>query len=428
LSLRSYGPPLAQGGSGHGLHLHSVFDFPSTRVVQIDAQEEIKAPDNATAWQPSVFDCGRQPLLLSGYFQHVECVFGRLFFEFFSVTFGRYVRPVADQLLHHFVFLERDACSSSMRALRSSTDNPFVISVHVRRGDNVRVHNGPSITRALHPSYIDRAVRRVLDRMALDEAKESAIALLFSDSPGDLDWCAAHVQLPIPSVVPVYDVDLLGARTFLKGYNITSCGHGVAPRWCDIGKLLPSQLEGRSPRLGGDGSDMCLMSACDGWVLSPSTYGWWGAWLGAQRLSQHLHTVVLPLPWFNPSHATTGRLDASGLIWDHRWEWLELDSSDDVHFSSGGDAAIEFRQPDGGWRWNMSTGSFVFRFYVWSAVGGGVNCFINDVLVGGPYPPFQDIKLEFTPQSLSPGMKARFHWRSTCRLFCFSYVLSGDLT
>lgn len=73
-SLRGHGPPLAQGGSGHGLHLHSVFDFPSTKVVQMDAQAEARAPDNATAWQPSVFDCGRQPLLLSGYFQHVKCV------------------------------------------------------------------------------------------------------------------------------------------------------------------------------------------------------------------------------------------------------------------------------------------------------------------------------------------------------------------
>jgi hypothetical protein len=40
----------------------------------MDAQAEARAPDNATAWQPSVFDCGRQPLLLSGYFQHVKCV------------------------------------------------------------------------------------------------------------------------------------------------------------------------------------------------------------------------------------------------------------------------------------------------------------------------------------------------------------------
>jgi hypothetical protein len=293
-----------------------------------------------------------------------------------------------------------------MRALRSSTGNPFVISVHLRRGDNVRVHNGPSITRAVHPSYVDRAVKRVAGRMSLDDSKETAIALLFSDSPGDRHWCAAHVKLHIPSVVPVYEVDASGGRTVLVGFNITGCGQGVLPPWCEIGRILPSQLESGSSRLGGDGADMCLMSACDGWVLSPSTYGWWGAWLGAQRLSQLRHSVILPLPWFNPHHATTGNLDASGLLWDHRWEWLELDSSDDVQDISSCDAAIEFREPDGGWRWNMSKGSFVLRFYVWSALGGGVNCFIDDVLIGGPYPPFQDIKLELSSELFSPGLKA----------------------
>ncbi len=73
-SLRSVGTPLAQGGSGHGLHLHSVFNLPSTTVVQLGSQIETQTPDNATAWQPAVFDCSRAPLLLSGYFQHVECV------------------------------------------------------------------------------------------------------------------------------------------------------------------------------------------------------------------------------------------------------------------------------------------------------------------------------------------------------------------
>ncbi len=296
-----------------------------------------------------------------------------------------------------------------MHALRTSAHNPFVISVHVRRGDNVRVHNGPSITRAVHPAYIDRAVRRVLRRTALDAAREAAVALLFSDGAGDLEWCATHVKLSIPSVIPVYGIDATSARSVLMGFNITGCGQGVAPHWCEKGKLLPSQpgsmFSGGIGRLGGDGADLCLMSACDGWVLSPSTYGWWGAWLGAQRLSHQRHSVVLPLPWFNTFHATTGHLDASGLLWDDRWEWLELDSSGDVHDGAGCDAAIEFRQPDGGWRWNMSTGSFVFRFYVWSAQGGGVNCFVDDVLIGGPYAPFQDIKLEFSPQMMSPGKR-----------------------
>ena len=71
-SVRGYGPPLAQGGSGHGLHLHTVFDLPSTNVLKLLSNAHMNSPDNATAWQPAVFDCGRTPLILSGYFQHVE--------------------------------------------------------------------------------------------------------------------------------------------------------------------------------------------------------------------------------------------------------------------------------------------------------------------------------------------------------------------
>ena len=149
-------------------------------------------------------------------------------------------------------------------------------------------------------------------------------------------------------------------------------------------------------------------SLCDSWVLSPSTFGWWGAWLGTQRLAHQVHSVVLPFPWFNSVHATTGRLDASGLIWDHRWEWLDLDSAQDILRGTSDDASIEFRRPDGGWRWNSSTAPFDFRFYVWSAYGGGVNFFIDDVLFGGPCPPFQDIKLQFYRGIMSSGKRVLF--------------------
>jgi hypothetical protein len=316
------------------------------------------------------------------------------------------------QLLDHFVFLEMEACSAAMRALRAATEHRFVISVHVRRGDNVRVHNGPSITRATHPAYIVRAVKRVLHRMALVGTEAPALALLFSDSKGDLEWCAAHVKLPIPSVMPAYSVDGSSSRATLLGFNITGCGDGTAPLWCEVGRILPPQLgsmcSDSSCRLGGDGADLCLMSSCDSWVLSPSTYGWWGAWMGVQRLAQEQHSVVLPIPWFNSAHATTGSLDASGLLWDHRWEWLELEAADDVMYSASCDSAIEFRQPDGGWLWSSSAGPFVFRFYVWSAHGGGVNFYIDDVLMGGPYPPFQDVKLEIPGGIVAPGKRVPF--------------------
>jgi hypothetical protein len=335
-----------------------------------------------------------------------------------ALTIARYVRPVALQLLDHFVFLENDACSSAMRALRSSTGHPFIISVHVRRGDNVRVHNGPSITRAVHPAYIQRAVSRILHRLALVGTKEPVLALLFSDGANDLDWCATYINLSIPTVIPSYAIDPRTSQSHLVGFNVTGCGNGIWPRWCEIGRNLLSQpqsmVSSSSSLFGGDGAHLCLMSLCDSWVLSPSTFGWWGAWLGTQRLSHQAHSVVLPFPWFNSVHATTGRLDASGLIWDHRWEWLELDAAQEILFSTSDDATIEFRRPDDGWRWNSSMGTFEFRFYVWSAYGGGVNFFIDDVLVGGPYPPFQDIKLQFHRDIISSGKRVHFTQSIVC--------------
>jgi hypothetical protein len=388
-----------------------VFNLPSTRVVQLKSRSVTSAPDNATAWQPSVFDCSLTPLLLTGYFQHTECA-NFSFCGLFGVTAYRYVRPVASELSNHFLFRDIDICSSAILSLRASTNFPFVISVHVRRGDNVRVHNGPSITRAIHPAYIVRAVERVLHRMDLNSSNESVIAILFTDSAPDYEWCATHVKLSIPSVIPAYSIDSATSKSVLIGFNITGCGNGAAPPWCKLGHILhlsPGQVLSASRNLfGGDAAELCLMSLCDSWVLSPSTFGWWGAWLGSQRLSQELHTVVLPLPWYNAVHATTGTLDASGLLWDHRWEWLQLDSEADLHQHTSYDAAIEIRQPDGGWNWNPSSGPFVFRFYVWDAHGGGVNLFIDDVLIGGPYPPFHDVKLEFPHDMLSPGKRVLF--------------------
>jgi hypothetical protein len=41
-------------------------------------------------------------------------------------------------------------------------------------------------------------------------------------------------------------------------------------------------------------TDLCLMSLCDGAILSPSTLSWWGAWLQKNRSNP----VIAPNPWF----------------------------------------------------------------------------------------------------------------------------------
>ena len=41
--------------------------------------------------------------------------------------------------------------------------------------------------------------------------------------------------------------------------------------------------------------DMCLMSMCDGHIISNSSFSWWAAWLGNKK------NVVAPKTWFGPA-------------------------------------------------------------------------------------------------------------------------------
>jgi hypothetical protein len=66
------------------------------------------------------------------------------------------------------------------------------------------------------------------------------------------------------------------------------------------------------PRMEGDGNyrkslvpytDLCLMTLCNGAIISPSSLSWWGAWLQKNRTNP----IIAPSPWFGPklSHNNT---------------------------------------------------------------------------------------------------------------------------
>jgi hypothetical protein len=56
--------------------------------------------------------------------------------------------------------------------------------------------------------------------------------------------------------------------------------------------------------------DMKLMAACNYHVIANSSFSWWGAWLGGQRM------VVAPKQWFSDSN-----IDSSDIIPDR---WIRL--------------------------------------------------------------------------------------------------------
>jgi hypothetical protein len=64
-------------------------------------------------------------------------------------------------------------------------------------------------------------------------------------------------------------------------------------------------------------TDLCLMSLCNGAILSPSTLGWWGAWLQKSNDKK----IVVPQNWFGPKLSMN---DTSDLMPE---EWIVLDEN-----------------------------------------------------------------------------------------------------
>ena len=61
--------------------------------------------------------------------------------------------------------------------------------------------------------------------------------------------------------------------------------------------------------------DLCLMSMCQDFIISNSTFAWWGAWLG-NGIGKR---VLIPTPWYGPglSHINTDDL------YPDEWEKIE---------------------------------------------------------------------------------------------------------
>ena len=63
--------------------------------------------------------------------------------------------------------------------------------------------------------------------------------------------------------------------------------------------------------------DLCLISSCQDFIISNSTFGWWGAWLGTGKGKR----VLIPTPWYGPglSHINTNDLYPDGwekILWN----------------------------------------------------------------------------------------------------------------
>lgn len=112
-----------------------------------------------------------------------------------------------------------------------------VTSINVRRGDYL-----------YYPNYHPTVTRDYL-MAALSQIKETDSFLILSD---DLDWCKSQLDLP--------------NSTYVEGYN------SYEQLW--------------------------IMSMCHDFIISNSSFSWWGAWLSKCPDK----TVVAPETWFGPDH------------------------------------------------------------------------------------------------------------------------------
>jgi hypothetical protein len=118
-----------------------------------------------------------------------------------------------------------------------------VVSLHVRRGDLAYAYETLNEKHRVHgpPMTVDYFQRAIL------EFPSSCCFLVFSDTPGDVEWCRQRIRAK--------NIEFSDARSEL---------------W-----------------------DFAAMQACDHHIISNSTFSWWAAWLNSTPGKR----VIAPRQW-----------------------------------------------------------------------------------------------------------------------------------
>ena len=164
----------------------------------------------------------------------------------------KYFKHIEDEIREDFAF--KDDILEPCNEFISNFEN--ILFLHVRRGDNV---GREEYYRMMTFDYYERALKHFDD---------DAYVLVCSDDP---EWCAeqeffADDRFLVNTDVPRYD-------------HLCLEGDGTHKNSC-----VPY-------------TDLCLMSLCNGAILSSSTLGWWGAWLQKGRTNP----IIVPEHWYGPT-------------------------------------------------------------------------------------------------------------------------------
>ena len=164
----------------------------------------------------------------------------------------KYFKHIEDEIREDFAF--KDEILKPCNEFISTFEN--ILFLHVRRGDNV---GREEYYRMMTFDYYERALKHFDD---------DAYVLVCSDDP---EWCAEQ--------------DFFSDDRFLVNTDVPKYDH------------LCLEGDGTHKHSCVPYTDLCLMSLCNGAILSSSTLGWWGAWLQKARNNP----VIVPEHWYGPT-------------------------------------------------------------------------------------------------------------------------------
>ena len=130
------------------------------------------------------------------------------------------------------------------------------ISLHIRRTDHLIK---PTYHPVLPLSYYEEALSKFPSDLPV---------VVLSDDP---EWCNAQ--------------DFFSDDRFLVNTDVPKYDH------------LCLEGDGTHKHSCVPYTDLCLMSLCNGAILSSSTLGWWGAWLQKGRTNP----IIVPEHWYGPT-------------------------------------------------------------------------------------------------------------------------------
>ena len=199
---------------------------PLRKTLSINLIDEIRGKQTLPSLLSEPEPSGN--ISLSGYWQEPE------------------VLPFIEEGLRLELAFKRPASGSNRLMLEIILKAPCAVSLHVRRGDYLKIQDAPLLSLDYYQSSVSQMIERVRSSHAQDQARSSLHApisfYIFSD---DMPWCRAYMP------------QLFHALPFSN----------VSHHFVDINNEAHA-IE-----------DLRLMSSCRHHIVAKSSFSFWGAWL-----------------------------------------------------------------------------------------------------------------------------------------------------